>query len=48
MTKARKLYSSPNRDWWYLIRDASGEISSGTKPTWPQGAMLPISRSGHS
>jgi hypothetical protein len=26
MTKARKLYSSPNGDRWYLIRDASGEI----------------------
>jgi hypothetical protein len=25
MTKARKLYSSPNGDRWYLIRDASGE-----------------------
>jgi hypothetical protein len=26
MTKARKLYSSPNGDRWYLLRDASGEI----------------------
>ena len=26
MTKARKLYSSPNGDRWYLIRDGSGEI----------------------
>jgi hypothetical protein len=26
MRKARKLYSSPNGDRWYLIRDASGEI----------------------
>jgi hypothetical protein len=26
MTKARKLYSSPSGDRWYLIRDASGEI----------------------
>ncbi len=26
MTKARKLYSSPNGDRWYLIRDASGEV----------------------
>ncbi len=26
MSKVRKLYSSPNGDRWYLIRDASGEI----------------------
>ena len=26
MTKARKLYTSPNGDRWYLIRDASGEV----------------------
>ncbi len=26
MTKARKLYSSPNGDRWYLIRDASGAV----------------------
>ncbi len=26
MTKARKLYSSPSGDRWYLIRDASGEV----------------------
>jgi hypothetical protein len=26
MTKVRKLYSSPNGDRWYLIRDASGEV----------------------
>jgi hypothetical protein len=26
MKKARKLYSSPTGDRWYLIRDASGEI----------------------
>jgi hypothetical protein len=27
MTKARKLYSSPTGDRWYLIRDASREVS---------------------
>ena len=27
MKKARKLYSSPNGDPWYLIRDISGEVS---------------------
>jgi hypothetical protein len=26
MKKARKLYSSPNGDRWYLIRDVSGEV----------------------
>jgi hypothetical protein len=26
MPKARKLYSSPNGDRWYLIRDATGEV----------------------
>ena len=26
MKKARKLYSSPNGDRWYLIRDGSGEV----------------------
>ncbi len=26
MKKARKLYSSPNCDRWYLIHDASGEV----------------------
>lgn len=26
MTKARTLYTSPNGDRWYLIRDASGEV----------------------
>ncbi len=26
MKKARKLYSSPNGDRWYLIRDISGEV----------------------
>ncbi len=26
MKKALKLYSSPNGDRWYLIRDASGEV----------------------
>ena len=26
MTKARKLYESPNGDRWYLIRDASGAV----------------------
>lgn len=26
MKKARTLYSSPNGDRWYLIRDTSGEI----------------------
>jgi hypothetical protein len=24
--KARKLYSSPNGDRWYLIRDVSGQV----------------------
>lgn len=26
MKKARKLYSSPNGDRWYLIRDPSGAV----------------------
>lgn len=26
MKKVRKLYSSPNGDRWYLIRDGSGEV----------------------
>jgi hypothetical protein len=26
MKKARKLYSSPNGDRWYLIREASGSV----------------------
>jgi hypothetical protein len=26
MKKARKIYSSPNGDRWYLIRDVSGEV----------------------
>ena len=26
MKKARKLYSSPNGDRWYLMRDGSGEV----------------------
>ncbi|WP_414471401.1 hypothetical protein [Microvirga sp. M2] len=26
MTKARKLYSSPTGDRWFLIRNASGEV----------------------
>ena len=26
MKKARKLYSSPSGDRWYLIRDVSGEV----------------------
>jgi len=26
MTKARKLYESPNGDRWYLVRDASGAV----------------------
>jgi hypothetical protein len=26
MKRARTLYSSPNGDRWYLIRDASGDI----------------------
>ncbi len=26
MKKARKLYSSPNGDRWYLIRDVSGQV----------------------
>jgi hypothetical protein len=26
MKKVRKLYSSPNGDRWYLIRDISGEV----------------------
>ncbi len=26
MKKVRKLYSSPNRDRWYLIRDPSGAV----------------------
>ncbi|QFU16910.1 hypothetical protein [Microvirga thermotolerans] len=26
MKKARTIYSSPNGDRWYLIRDTSGEI----------------------
>ncbi len=26
MTKVRKLYTSPNGDRWYLIRDTSGEV----------------------
>jgi hypothetical protein len=26
MKKVRKLYSSPNGDRWYLIRDPSGEV----------------------
>ncbi|NBJ13459.1 hypothetical protein [Microvirga arsenatis] len=26
MKKARAIYSSPNGDRWYLIRDTSGEI----------------------
>jgi hypothetical protein len=26
MKNARKLYSSPNGDTWYLIRDPSGEV----------------------
>jgi hypothetical protein len=26
MMKARKLYSSPNGDRWYLVRDAAGEV----------------------
>ncbi|MXQ10488.1 hypothetical protein [Microvirga makkahensis] len=26
MKRARTLYSSPNGDRWYLIRDTSGEI----------------------
>ena len=26
MKKARKLYSSPNGDRWYLIRDESGDV----------------------
>jgi hypothetical protein len=26
MKKVRKLYSSPNGDRWYLIRDVSGEV----------------------
>ena len=26
MTKARKLYESPNGDRWYLIRDAAGAV----------------------
>jgi hypothetical protein len=26
MTKVRKLYTSPNGDRWYLLRDASGEV----------------------
>jgi hypothetical protein len=26
MKKVRKLYSSPNGDHWYLIRDPSGDV----------------------
>ena len=26
MKKVRKIYSSPNGDRWYLIRDPSGEV----------------------
>ncbi len=26
MKKARKLYSSPNGDRWYLIREPSGDV----------------------
>ena len=44
MKKARKLYSSPNGDRWYLIRDFSGHVFIRHEVNIASGAKSPISK----